>query len=92
MLILHVFDCKVCGKTVTKRRGVSSRKQPLYCSMACSFIGRKTKVEVTCPGCGKITLKHPSRISDGSHQFCNQTCYRHNRIKPNTIESAIQTW
>ena len=85
----HVFKCKACGKESTKRRGCSGGNTPEYCSRDCSKIGRNTQIMVSCPGCAKEFLAHPSWLKKG-HQYCSISCYRHNRIKPNTIEAAIQ--
>lgn len=77
--------CIACGKKFSRYPNEKSK----CCSSKCAGIVRITRVAVNCRGCGKGMMVIPSWLKQG-RQYCSQTCYRRNQIKPNTIESAVQ--
>ena len=69
-------NCAVCGKKVNYKQGI-------YCSRACSKIGRKVEmVEQQCDYCGKHFFRKASVVRakgrwNYRHAFCNHFCQGH---------------
>lgn len=84
------FACKTCGKPFSRRPGdlrayrKKFGKDPLYCSMPCSDIGRRADTEAksffTCVQCGKTQpmkkygSPHRKQLFYRYQRFCNARC------------------
>jgi hypothetical protein len=84
------FNCKQCGKPFAMKPGYLSQyrlkfgKDPMYCSIPCSAIGRRADTELrstfTCEQCGKV---NPMKRYEGTgrtvyyrqQKFCDNACH-----------------
>lgn len=83
---LAEFTCKQCGNPFTMKPSIVTAlrkkwgRDPLYCSMPCSDIGRRSDADArntfTCLQCGKVNprRRRPSGTFYYEQKFCDRKC------------------
>lgn len=51
-----------------------------YCSRKCFGLAQRKQIEISCECCGKLVLKHPSKIKRNRHTYCSVKCQRTPRL------------
>jgi 5-methylcytosine-specific restriction endonuclease McrA len=65
------LSCEVCGQPF---EDVPSNAKRRYCSKQCANIAKGGTVEVQCHHCGKMLIRHSSRLKTAQRQFCDMDC------------------
>jgi hypothetical protein len=74
-------DCEVCGEQFWKRPHQDRNGGGRFCSKDCmDRWQRSSRVEQTCPQCGKPWLLKPSQKHRGV-RYCSRTCESRSRMK-----------
>lgn len=63
--------CANCGNTF-RRKACMVRGKNAYCSWACRYGNRPSKIEVACDTCGKTFLRFRSLVR--KRQYCSKSC------------------
>lgn len=67
--------CLHCGKTFHIKPSRIANGYGRYCSKACAFAGRSSKVTFTCDTCGQTFERYPHKHAKGRGNFCSPECW-----------------
>ena len=73
------------------------KRQAVYCSRACAFKAKETKVSLKCNQCGQQFTKLPNQMkkSKSGNHFCSKTCaatYNNLHKTTGTRRSKLEAW
>jgi 5-methylcytosine-specific restriction endonuclease McrA len=71
-----IITCSVCGTQKSFRPSDAAQRSGSYCSRRCSIIDRpkrENKIEFSCAGCGRTTMKWPSQVA--GRVYCSKQCF-----------------
>lgn len=77
------FDCVVCGKTVTRRRGNTGGTYK-FCSNSCHDRHRQRRETGTCYRCGKSFERKKSHAKRYDKEFCSVACHALYAVRENS--------
>jgi phage terminase large subunit GpA-like protein len=66
---VNPINCAHCGISFIPDKSIR-----LYCSKPCYYAAARTRVEIQCAHCGKLTKKTPVDIGRGA-KYCSLGCY-----------------
>ena len=72
-----IFKCRRCAKKSYVKPSHKKLGKGIYCSRACSDLGRRKGRVVQCAQCNKKFYARPKqiRISKSKNNFCRKQCY-----------------
>ena len=80
--------CEQCGDPFGTYPSRMKRGGGRFCSYACFFKSRETKVERVCEQCGEKFWVQPCRIKRGGGRFCSRACK--NKGQENKVERVCE--
>lgn len=77
--------CQQCAKPFEIEAHRLKRGDGKYCSRACHFDARRTKIACICRKCGAQFFEKPARIRVGKGKYCSRAC--HKATQSNTVDA-----
>jgi hypothetical protein len=84
---MPVISCEVCGAPRKVTKFFYDRGNAKYCSRACYYASKTTRVEVSCLLCGKGFVAVPSHVARGRAQYCSRACFAEARRKEDAVKA-----
>lgn len=81
--------CEQCLLEFTKEKHfLQQKREHKFCSIACSKLSRRKKLNLECLECRLIVERTPSDLRKSSNTFCSRRCAAiyHNRSKTNPLK------
>lgn len=75
--------CGQCGVMFQRWKHQTGRK---YCCRSCSYIGRRTRVELQCHNCSATFLRDPAQQKRCKRHFCSPQCFHESNSGSKSIK------